>query len=220
MLESEQKSLGVVDRIAGQTRGEVIFVGSANHAGTTPMRLRRDALAAAAEWICTVEHVALSREGMAATVGRIEVFPGAGNVIAGEARASLDVRHANDAVRHSAVEQLVNSASSIARARGLEARWRLQMDRAAVAMDSQLSQVAADAIREIGLEPLRMVSGAGHDAMVIAGLLPAAMIFLRSPGGISHHPDEAVGAQDVANALNAGLGFLRRFDEVVIGTHA
>jgi allantoate deiminase len=220
VLESEDRSLGVVDHIAGQTRGEVTFLGSSNHAGTTPMRLRRDALAAAAEWICAVERIALSHDGLVATVGRIEVHPGTGNVIAGEARASLDVRHANDARRRSAVEQSIDSAESIASARGLEARWSPQMDRAAVAMDVKLSKMALDAICEIGLQPLRMISGAGHDAMVIASRLPSAMIFVRSPGGISHHPDESVRAEDVANALNAGRGFLKRFGEAMIGTHA
>jgi allantoate deiminase len=219
-LESKDLSLGVVEHIAGQTRGEAIFLGSSNHAGTTPMQLRRDALATAAEWICTVERVALSHSGLVATVGRIEAHPGAGNVIAGEVRASLDVRHADDEIRRAAVEQLIGSAMSIARARGLEAKWHPQMDRAAVAMDARLSQMSADSIRGVGLEPLRMVSGAGHDAMVIASRLPSAMIFLRSPGGVSHHPEETVRGEDVANALRAGLGFLERFDEVVMGPHA
>ncbi|WP_245632034.1 allantoate amidohydrolase [Edaphobacter aggregans] len=219
-LESEDRSLGVVDCIAGQTRGEVIFTGASNHAGTTPMRLRRDALAAAAEWIAAVERLARNEEGLVATVGRIEVHPGAENVIAGEAQASLDVRHADDAMRRSAVERLIAATESIARARSLEARWCLQMDQVAVAMDAQLSQMAVDAIRGIGLQPLRMMSGAGHDAMIIASRLPSAMIFLRSPGGISHHPDESVRIEDVANALNAGLGFLRGFHKVIIGAHA
>src|SRR6185369_3014432 len=107
VLESLGLPLGVVEAIAGQSRLEVRFKGSANHAGTTPMHLRRDALAAAAEWVTAVEREAVNSAGLVATVGKIEVLPGATNVIAGEARASLDVRHAWDEIRLGAAHHLV-----------------------------------------------------------------------------------------------------------------
>jgi allantoate deiminase len=220
VLESEGLSLGVVEAIAGQTRGEVRFIGSANHAGTTPMHLRRDALTAAAEWIGEVERYALVTRGLVATVGRIVAIPGAGNVIAGEAKASLDVRHTDDAARASAVDELVAAAYAIARERGLSAEWQAQMEQPAVAMDMRLTKMVEDAVGDAGVIPYRMTSGAGHDAMVIAERLPSAMIFLRSPGGVSHHPDESVRNEDVAHALAAGLQFLRKFDEMVTITHA
>jgi allantoate deiminase len=212
LLESEDKSLGVVQAIAGQTRAEMTFTGQARHAGTTPMRLRNDAVAGAAEWISEVERVALEAPGMVATVGDLRTHPGAGNVIAGQLRASLDVRNADDTVRHQAVDHLLAEAVSIAKRRGLTVVSRMLMDQPAVIMDAQLCTLAAKAIRDIGIEPLSMVSGAGHDAMILAERVPSTMIFLRSPGGISHHPDESVRPEDVEHALAAGLAFLRSFD--------
>jgi allantoate deiminase len=211
LLESEELSLGVVHAIAGQSRAEITFTGRASHAGATPMRLRSDAVAAAAEWIGEVERLALQTTGLVATVGDLRTHPGAGNVVAGQLRASLDVRHGEDAVRHVAVDNLLTAASSIAERRGLTAMSRMQMNQPAVAMDARLCALATEAIRRIGIAPLSMVSGAGHDAMILAERVPSAMIFLRSPGGITHHPDESVRPQDVENALAAGLEFLRLF---------
>ena len=212
LLESEDESLGVVRAIAGQSRAEITFTGRARHAGTTPMRLRNDAVAGAAEWISEVERVALRTPGMVATVGDLRTHPGAGNVVAGQLRASLDVRHAEDAVRRDAVDHLLAEAVSIAARRGLTTMSKMLMDQPAVRMDTRLCARATDAIRGIGIEPVSMVSGAGHDAMILAERVPSTMIFLRSPGGISHHPDESVRPEDVENALAAGLAFLRNFD--------
>jgi allantoate deiminase len=212
LLESDDKSLGVVQAIAGQSRAEITFTGRARHAGTTPMRLRNDAVAGAAEWISEVERLALATPGMVATVGDLRTHPGAGNVVAGQLHASLDVRHAEDAVRHQAVNHLLAEAVSIAKRRGLTTVSKLLMDQPAVNMDTRLCALATDAIRSTGIEPVSMVSGAGHDAMILAERVPSTMIFLRSPGGISHHPDESVRPEDVENALAAGLVFLRNFD--------
>jgi allantoate deiminase len=212
LLESEDMSLGVVHAIAGQSRAEITFTGRARHAGTTPMRLRNDAVAGAAEWVSEVERLALGTPGLVATVGDLRTHPGAGNVVAGQLRASLDVRHEEDSIRHQAVDQLLAQAAAIANRRGLTVDSRMQMDQPAVAMDARLCGLATEAIRGIGISPLSMVSGAGHDAMIMAERVPATMIFLRSPGGISHHPDESVRPEDVENALAAGLAFLRSFE--------
>jgi allantoate deiminase len=220
VLESEDLSLGVVKAIAGQTRAQITFAGQARHAGTTPMRLRKDAVAGAAEWVSEVERVALETTGLVATVGDLRTHPGAGNVVAGQLRASLDVRHERDEVRHRAVSHLLESASAIAERRGLTVASSLQMDQPAVAMDPSLSALATEAIRDAGVTPLSMVSGAGHDAMILAGRVPAAMIFLRSPGGTSHHPDETVRLVDVQSALAAGGFFLRKFVQETHPTHA
>jgi allantoate deiminase len=215
VLESEDRSLGVVQAIVGQTRAEVTFTGHARHAGATPMRLRNDAVVAAAEWVVAVERLALDTPGLVATVGELHPYPGAGNVIAGQLRASLDVRHEEDSVRHRAVRTLVAQADSIAKRRGLTVASKVLMDQPAVPMDKHLCDLAAEAIRETGIEPLSMLSGAGHDAMILAERVPTTMIFLRSPGGISHHPDESVRPQDVQNALAAGRAFLRLMTKVV-----
>jgi allantoate deiminase len=215
VLESEDMSLGVVHAIAGQSRAEITFTGRASHAGTTPMQLRKDAVAGAAEWVSEVERLALETPGLVATVGDLRTHPGAGNVVAGQLRASLDVRHANDIVRHSAVDTLLGRATSIARRRGLTVASNMLMDQPAVPMDTGLCALAMDAIRDIRITPLSMVSGAGHDAMILAERVPSTMIFLRSPGGVSHHPEESVRPQDVENALAAGLAFLRHLPNQV-----
>src|SRR3984957_13371901 len=215
LLESEDLSLGVVEAIAGQTRAEMTFTGRARHAGTTPMRLRNDAVAGAAEWVVEVERLALETPGLVATVGDLRTHPGAGNIVAGQLLASLDVRHEDDAVRHRAVDTLLGQAASIAKRRGLAVASRMLMDQPAVAMDPGMCALAADAIRGIGVRPLSMVSGAGHDAMILAERVPSTMIFLRSPGGVSHHPEESVLPQDVENALAAGLAFLHHLPKEV-----
>jgi len=212
VLESLNYPLGVVDTIVGQSRLHVTFTGKAGHAGTTSMVLRRDAVAGAAEWIALVESVAKATPGMVATVGQLQIEPNAVNVVPGKARASLDVRHARDEVRHQTVERLLNCAKQIGEKRGLGFEWQQHLDQPAVAMDSGLVDRMAQAVKTAGYPVHRMSSGAGHDAMILAPKIPAVMLFLRSPGGISHHPDENVGVQDVTAALNAGMHFLEQWE--------
>ncbi|MGD1105985.1 MAG: allantoate amidohydrolase [Terracidiphilus sp.] len=210
VLESEGLSVAAVTAIVGQTRLTVEFHGHANHSGTTPMHLRRDAIAGAAEWVSAVESIALQSEGLIATTGKIDVEPNAANVIAGVARVTLDVRHADDASRRAAVESLLAEAYAIAAKRRLTLQIARQMDQPAVPMDERLTAHLADAIAAAGLPEKQMTSGAGHDAMVMARRVPTTMLFLRSPGGISHHPDESVLEADVEAALNVGRRFLQR----------
>jgi len=208
VLDNVGRPLGVVEAIAGQSRMELTFVGHANHAGTTPMNLRHDALAAAAEWIGAVERRALSTTGLVATVGAIQAKPGAMNVIAGETRLSLDVRHRHDETRNAAVDYLVQLAEDVAKHRGLRVQCAVLMDQRAVPMDTFLVSQVEQAVSKAGCEPYRMVSGAGHDAMILAEKVPAAMIFLRTPGGISHDPAESVEVGDVTKAIDCGLRLL------------
>jgi allantoate deiminase len=210
VLESEGLSVAVVTEIVGQTRLSVEFFGHANHAGTTPMHLRRDPLAAAAEWIATVEAMAIHTDGLVATVGKIAVEPNAVNVIAGVARVSLDVRHARDSVRDFAVSELTSQAQAIAERRNLKFKHSRQMNEPAVPMDERLTAYLANAVETAGFPAKAMTSGAGHDAMVMATRMPTAMLFLRSPGGISHHPDESVLEEDVEAALLVGRELLKR----------
>jgi allantoate deiminase len=210
LLEAESLSIAAVTAIVGQSRLTLTFTGHANHAGTTPMHLRRDALAAAAEWISAVETLAQRTEGLAATVGRISVEPNVGNVVPGIARVSLDVRHARDAVRNAAVEELLAMADTIVAKRGLTLDRTGQLEQPAVPMDERLTSFLTDAIEAAGFPAKSMPSGAGHDAIVMAGRLPTAMLFLRSPGGISHHPDESVLEEDVEASLLVASHFLQR----------
>lgn len=208
VLESQDLRLGVVEAIAGQSRVEIVFLGMANHAGTTPMKHRRDALAAAAEWISFVEYKARDTKGLVATVGQLEVQSGAVNVIPGSVRASLDVRHSNDQVRADALGTLEFAAQSSARKRNVRVSWEERLKQSAVQMDGGMVDALCSAAASQGYPAHRMVSGAGHDAMILARKVPSAMLFLRSPGGISHHPDEAVLPRDVDAALTVGSRFL------------
>jgi allantoate deiminase len=211
VLESRNLSLGVVESVAGQSRCRVVFQGCSGHAGTTPMALRRDALAAAAMWMTRCESIAAGVDGLVATVGQISVEPGAVNVIPGVARCSLDVRHADDAVRRRAVDALMKEACAVAAERGLSVEIDEYHTQPAVQLDPAMISLAEKAVDDAGCGHIRITSGAGHDAMVIAPHLPTAMIFLRSPKGISHHPDESVLAEDVEAAIHAGLCFLDGF---------
>jgi allantoate deiminase len=147
--------------------------------------------------------------GLVATVGRISAEPGASNVIAGAATASLDIRHAVDELRHSAVQRLTGAAETIARGRGLRVCVETRSDRPATPMDAGFTALLEDAVRATGYPVHRMPSGAGHDAMVLAPHAPTAMLFVQSPGGLSHCPEESVREDDVAAALACGAEFLR-----------
>ena len=210
VLEKLGMPLAVVDAIAGQSRLEFTFEGRANHAGTTPMNLRCDAMAGAAEWITAVERAATTVTGLVATTGSVRTVPGASNVICGEAFLTLDVRHREDEVRTRAVTEMTLHAEEIARRRGLSVRHRTRMDQKAVPMDSFLNSQIEEAVRKTGAEPHHMVSGGGHDAMIMAEKVPSAMIFLRTPGGVSHHPEESVAVEDVEKGIECGLHLLEQ----------
>jgi allantoate deiminase len=210
VLEAENLKVAAVTGIVGQTRLTLEFAGQANHAGTTPMNLRRDALAGAAEWIAAVEKLAKRTEGLVATVGKIEASPNATNVVAGIALLTLDARHPHDAVRLGSVNELIEMANSIAERRSLAMQCTRPMDQPAVSMDERLTAYLADAIEAAGFPPKRLHSGAGHDAMVMASRMPTTMLFLRSPGGISHNPAEAVRTEDVESALEVMSVYLQR----------
>ena len=210
VLEAESLQVAAVTVIVGQTRMSLNFTGHANHAGTTPMNLRHDALTGAAEWLFAVEDLARSTDGLVATVGKIENEPNVGNVVPGSARVSLDVRHAFDADRRAAVDDLLAKAEAIAARRGLTLESKQLSDQPAAPMDERLTAFLAEAMEAAGFPVKRMTSGAGHDAMVLAARVPTAMLFVRSPGGISHHPSENVLEEDVEASLLVAQKFLQR----------
>ena len=208
VLEGLDLPLAVVDVIAGQSRVEFLFEGAAAHAGATPSLFRKDALAAAAEWIGAVEAGMQQTPGLMATIGRLTVAPGAANVVPGTATAILDIRHASDSSRHEALQHLVKEAERIAVRRGVRVTATPQSDLAATPMDTELTAALEAAVVGAGFRAHRMPSGAGHDSMILAPHVPTAMLFLRSPGGLSHCPEEDVRAADVAAALACGARFL------------
>jgi len=208
VLENESLPLGIVSTIVGQSRLQLTFTGQSNHAGTTPMHLRHDALTAAAEWTVAVETYAKHHHHLVATVGKINAAPGAINIIPGEVTASLDLRHTNDETRKDAAIALLDSATAIASKRGVKVSSKILSQQDAVPMNPHLTHLLQVATVRAGFPSPTMTSGAGHDAMIIAPHIPSTMLFLRTPGGLSHHPDESVLPLDVEAALATAMEFL------------
>lgn len=202
VLEAANLPVGVVTAIQGQSRFMVRFIGEAGHAGTVPMAMRHDSLCAAAEFILAVETTAHQQEGLVATVGMIDARPGAQNVIPGITTISLDVRHQNDTVRVATCTALRGLAKQIAARRTLRYEWQPVQEHDAVPCSAELSDVLERAIESGGGTGLRLPSGAGHDAAILAAITPVTMLFVRCKGGISHNPAESVTIKDVAVAIN------------------
>lgn len=202
-LEAEGHPLGVVSAIAAQQRYSLVLRGMAGHAGTVAMALRRDALAGAAEIILAAERVGRAgQDGLVATVGSLDVVPGAANVVPGEVVMSLDVRAGTNAARDTAVAEILDMARQTCRARGLEIDITLKQDLDATPCDARLTALMEQAAGSVtGMPAPLLVSGAGHDAMIMAHLAPVSMLFIRCAGGISHNPAESVTQADTEAAL-------------------
>ena len=208
VLESLDASLGVVEGITGQSRLWATLRGQAGHAGTLPMQGRRDALAAAAELVLQVERVALERPGIRATVGSLSVLPGAVNVVPGTVRLCIDARHANDEARMAAIHEIRRRAAELSDRRGVAFGIDEEEHHRAVPADSRLRAVLEKAVTASGRACHTLSSGAGHDAAVMATVAPMAMLFVRSPGGVSHCPEESVIEGDVQAAIDVVVRYL------------
>lgn len=213
VLEAEGKAVGVVTAIAAQYRFLVRITGFAGHAGTMPMSLRQDALAAAAEAILIIEQTAQQGEqGLVATVGSLTVAPGAPNVVPGDVCFTLDVRAGTEAVRNAAAEQIRKALVALAQRRAVTVDIVQQQDLASAPCDAALTQCLGAAVQGVTHEPARqLVSGAGHDAMVMAALAPMCMLFIRCEKGISHNPAEAVNPDDVETAFQVMVRFIENY---------
>ncbi|SMH36435.1 allantoate deiminase [Rathayibacter oskolensis] len=202
-LEEADRALGIVSSIAGARRFALTLTGKAGHAGGVPFDRRRDALTGAAEAVLAVERIA-REHGCIATVGRLEAFPGAVNVIPGRVEFSLDLRAEFDDVRDRVWDEIQHAMSESARRRRLVLTVEETHEAPAVVAADWLQDVVRQGIRSTGdPEPMVLFSKAGHDAMAIADLTEYAMLFVRCEGGVSHHPDENVTEEDVATALDA-----------------
>ena len=210
VLEAKGAAVGIVSAIAGQTRGRLTFRGRAGHAGTTPMRGRRDALAGAAELILWTEAQARRSAPLVATVASLTVAPNVANVIAGEVGLTLDLRHPRDPARRAALRGWLAQARRIARRRGLACVWHPTQDNDAVVCAKLLTASLGQSVRAVQSSAPALVSGAGHDAVVMAGLAPVAMLFVRCRAGLSHHPDEFAARADLEVALRVVGDFLER----------
>jgi len=208
VLATLRSPIGIVDAIAGQSRHWLTFTGKAGHAGTQPMIGRSDALVAAAHFVTQVEEYAHEVRDLRATVGSLTVHPNAVNVIPGMVRLSLDVRHADDATRLKAVERILDQAFDIVKDPQMSVNEETILDQSAVPADPALINRLEAIVQEKNLPVHHLASFAGHDAVMMAKICPMAMLFIKSPGGISHHPDENVDREDVQAALGVLVGIL------------
>ena len=214
ILDRKDLDIGVVTGIVGLNWWDVTFRGMANHAGTTPMNLRSDALLAATYFIQAVNEEALKMEGsQVATVGRIEALPGAPNVIPGEVRLSLEIRDLSSEVIQALYQNIQTRAAAISETSGVGITFEaLDTTGIPALTDPGIQQTIEDAAQALGLTTWRMPSGAGHDAQDIALIAPVGMIFVPSRGGISHSPDEFTSPEDIAKGTQVLLNALLDLD--------
>lgn len=217
VLEAEGLPVGIVTAIAAQRRFALRFDGRAGHAGTTTMALRRDALSAAAEALLAIEGIARAgSDDLVATVGKLQVAPGATNVVPGRVDCSLDVRAGDDATRDAAVLEIERALARISKTRNIAIATDPLQTLAASPCAPALMTRLQHAVAAQGIVPRQLVSGAGHDAMVMAALCPTAMLFVRCAGGISHHPDEHVAPADAELALAVMRHFIEHLGDPLV----
>jgi allantoate deiminase len=213
VLEDTDHALGIVTSIAGARRFHIDVQGYAGHAGTVPMHMRKDALLGAALGVEMVERFAREK-GVVATVGQLQCWPGAVNVIPGRARFSIDIRSGDDDLRDQTLAQIQQEFSELCRTRNLTCNWTEIHNAPAVLCADWMQDLQATVLESMNLEPVRLMSGAGHDAMAMAEITDVGMYFVRCKGGVSHHPDESVLVEDVALAITALTKTLLRIGEL------
>lgn len=211
VLEKENLALGVVTSIAGQTRARIFLTGQAGHAGTTPMNLRRDALAGAAECVTLIEERAHSIPDLVATVGELHLASPASNVIPGAAEFTLDVRHPNNRTRIKFCKDLYAEFEKRMKVRALALRIESPLVAPATPCAPRLVRALSRMVKKRQATCPHLVSGAGHDAVALAEVCDAAMLFVRCRGGLSHHPDEYASPEDIALAVDVLTEFLADF---------
>jgi len=212
VLEAEGLPVGVVTAINGFSRLRVTLRGAAGHAGTVPMKLRRDALAGAADCVLAVEKTARGHPELVGTVGRIEAKPGAINVIPGEVVFSVDVRAPHDGLRNQTVAAIRSQIEKIAAARTLGCEIETLQEFGVTACAPRLMQQMERAVERQGYRVRRLPSGAGHDGMALAAITEICMLFVRCKGGISHSPLESITAEDAAAGAKVLCDFIEHFE--------
>jgi allantoate deiminase len=205
VLEAMNLPIGIVSGIAGQSRFEISFTGEAGHAGTVPMRLRRDALCAAANFILAVQAEAIKTEGLVATVGQLTVEPSASNAIPGRVTLSLDIRHQEDKLRQFAIESIKSSAENIAAGEGMLHRWTLISESPSLHCSPKLLNLLKESLIAAKYPATMISSGAGHDGVQLSRITEIAMLFVRCRGGISHNPLEYAAPSDIEIAADVLL---------------
>jgi allantoate deiminase len=209
VLYENHVPVAIVTAIAGQRRVEIAFKGVAGHAGTVPMHMRQDALCCAAECVLEIEKYALAnKENIVATVGKLTIPNAASNVIAGDVICSLDLRSADENVLNESYIALQNIVENVGKSRNIDVKWTLIQGSKPVLCDANLQNLLSKSIEKSGYEVIKLVSGAGHDAVPISEVSPVSMLFVRCYKGISHNPLENMEIDDIAAAIKVSDGFL------------
>ncbi len=211
VLEAEGHAVGVVTAINGATRYAFEIEGFAGHAGTVPMGLRKDALAAASECVLAIEARASSEPELVATVGKLETLPGAMNVIPGRVRFSLDLRAPRDAQRETAVAEVLAKLQAVCTRRGVTLHAKKMHDEPVARCADWIQAQIGAAIQEEGRPVRRLPSGAGHDGMAMQAIADIGMLFVRCKSGVSHNPAEAIAEEDAETATRVLLRFIENF---------
>lgn len=199
LLENQNLSVGIVTGIAGPLWLKFTIEGEAGHAGTTPMSIRHDALAAAAQMMQVIEKESAATGSTVGTIGQLQLFPGGINIIPGRVEFTLDLRDISESVRDQVEQKILEQAEKLCGERGVKLQVEV-LQRVAPAPCSELIQNAAkEACLASGLETFTMASGAGHDGMQLTELCPMGMLFIRSKDGISHNPAEWSSPEDCAD---------------------
>lgn len=209
MLQDEDLSLGVVTAICGIERHSVTFHGVSGHAGTLPMRNRQDALVGASQLISFVNELALKTEHLRATVGALDILPNVVNAVPNEARLTVEMRSADDAIRAEAAQKIEDQAKAIAEAQGLTISYNKTYAQPAQQCADSLRTPLSDAVKSKLGRALALPSGATHDASAMADLGPMAMLFVRCKDGISHNPDEYASPEDMGDAVQVLAQFIK-----------
>ncbi len=209
VLEEAGESVCVVSGISGQSRLSITIKGRADHAGTTPMDLRADALTGAAECILEIEKLARAHTDLVATVGKLEVLPGASNSIPETTHFTIDLRHPIDSARLQHLSDLEATCARICKTRGLALHWQLVQENNAVPCDPGLTRALLASTKTLTGKSRLLASGAGHDGVAVSAAMPIAMLFVRSRDGLSHHPDEFSSPEDIETAIDVLVDFLR-----------
>ena len=216
VLENDRIDIGIVEGIVGVNRWEVTIDGFSNHAGTTPMNRRKDALLVAARFIETVNLIVCNTPGLqVGTVGRIRVLPGAPNVIPGKVILSLDLRDLESERIESLFQEIANTGKQIAANVGATITFKQTSVQVPALTDARVRQSISEAAVELGLTSKVLRSGAGHDAQAIARIAPMGMIFIPSLDGISHTPEEYSRPSDIINGANVALRALLKLDALL-----
>jgi N-carbamoyl-L-amino-acid hydrolase len=219
-LDREKLDIGIVEGIVGLREWDVTIEGFANHAGTTPMNERRDAMLAAARFVEAVNRIVLAESGrQVGTVGRIQAFPGAPNVVPGRVTCTLELRDLDDAKIQRLYDAIRGEADRIGARNGTSFAFHEFVTHESARCDPRLRQLIAASATELGFKTMSLPSGAGHDAQNLARICPMGMIFIPSVGGISHAPSEFSRPQDITNGANVLLNAVLKLDASSLGAN-